>query len=232
MHKISKYKVKMINLNSINQEFEKLNINIHNFNHINVILIIIASIVASVGLLTNNYQSVIASKIIGLALIPFLSFAILLFTLDKQKILNAVCTCIIFITVCLAVSMLIGMYNSHNQYVIEPTPEMLSRAHFKYENIYLELIMSFIAGIGIFYAIMKNSVVALIGLIFVISIVPAISNSGLFYGMAFYEHFIKRDPNINKKNLYIDYGHHSIALFISNIVGALFGFIMMCALNY
>ena len=78
MYNLSKYKVKMINLNSINQEFEKLNINVHNFNHINVILIIIASIVASVGLLTNNYQSVIASKIIGLALIPFLSFSILL----------------------------------------------------------------------------------------------------------------------------------------------------------
>lgn len=222
----------MVKLNTIYQEFDKLNINVHKFDHINIILITIASIVASVGLLTNNYQSVIASKIIGLALVPFLSFAILLFTLDTHKILQSGGKCIIFITVCLSVSMLIGMYNSHNQYVAEPTPEMLSRANFKYENIYLELIMAFIAGIGIFYAIMKNSVVALIGLIFVISIVPAISNSGLFYGMAFYEHFIKQDPNINKKNLYIDYGHHSIALFISNIVGAMFGFIMMCALNY
>jgi hypothetical protein len=128
--------------------------------------------------------------------------------------------------------MLIGMYNSHNQYVEELTPEMLSRANFKYENIYLELIMSFIAGIGIFYAIIKNSVVALIGLIFVISIIPAISNSGLFYGMAFYEHFIKQDPNINKKKLYIDYGHHSMALFISNIIGVIIGFTLMVFLNY
>ena len=69
----------MAKLNTIHQEFEKLNINVHKFDHINVILIIIASIFASVGLLTNNYQSVIASKIIGLALIPYLSFAILLF---------------------------------------------------------------------------------------------------------------------------------------------------------
>jgi hypothetical protein len=222
----------MAKLNTIHQEFEKLNINVHKFDHINVILIIIASIVASVGLLTNNYQSVIASKIIGLALIPFLSFAILLFTLDTHKILQSSVTCIIFIAVCLSVSMLIGMYNSHNQYVEELTPEMLSRANFKYENIYLELIMSFIAGIGIFYAIIKNSVVALIGLIFVISIIPAISNSGLFYGMAFYEHFIKQDPNINKKKLYIDYGHHSMALFISNIIGVIIGFTLMVFLNY
>ena len=225
----------MAKLNTIHQEFEKLNINVHKFDHINVILIIIASIVASVGLLTNNYQSVIASKIIGLALIPFLSFAILLFTLDKQKILQSGITCIIFITVCLSVSMLIGMYNSHNQYVEELTPEMLSRANFKYENIYLELIMSFIAGIGIFYAIMKNSVVALIGLIFVISIIPAISNSGLFYGMAFYEHFIKRShilDNTNKKYLYIYYGHNSMILFISNIIGVIIGFTLMVFLNY
>lgn len=222
----------MVKLNSIYEEFEQININVHKFNHTNIILIIIASIVASVGLLTNNYQSVIASKIIGLALIPFLSFSILLFTLDNKKILNSSLICIIFILVCLSVSMLIGMYNSHNQYVVEPTHEMLSRANFKYENIYLELLMSFIAGIGIFYAIMKNSVVALIGLILIISIIPPISNAGLFYGMAFYEHFIKIKKDIYKKDLYIDYGHHSMVLFISNIIGVISAFLLMIFLNY
>jgi hypothetical protein len=68
----------MTNLkNCIRNQFQTLNINIHKFNYLNVGLIAIASIISSVALLTDNYQTVIASKIIGLAIIPFISLCIL-----------------------------------------------------------------------------------------------------------------------------------------------------------
>lgn len=47
----------MSDINCIYREFEKININIHKFNYINIVLIIIASIIASFSLLTNNGTS-------------------------------------------------------------------------------------------------------------------------------------------------------------------------------
>ena len=246
----------MVDINCIAKEFEKININIHKFNYVNVILIVIAAIIASVGLLTNNYQSVIASKIIGLALIPFISLCIIIITLDMNKILKKGGNCIGFVLICIFVGMIAGMINSHYKFVVEPTPEMMSRANFKYENIYLELLVSFVAGIGVYYAIVKTSLVALIGLILVISRIPAITNAGLFYGMALYKHIttpitqnaitqnaitqnaitqndIYENKEIYKKekDLYIDYGNHSMTLFISNIVGVFCGFLTMFLVN-
>ena len=231
----------MVDINCIAREFEKININIHKFNYVNVILIVIAAIIASVGLLTNNYQSVIASKIIGLALIPFISLCIIIITLDMNKILQKGGNCIGFVLICIFVGMIAGILNAHNEFITEPTPEMLSRATFKYENIYLELFVSFVAGIGIYYAIVKTSIVALIGLILVVSIIPAITNAGLFYGMAFYEHITTTtiQNNIiqntytknNKKDIYIDYGNNSMTLFFTDILGVFIGFLAMFLIN-
>jgi len=224
----------MVDINCIAREFNKININIHKFNYVNIILIIISAIIASIGLLTNNYQSVIASKIIGLALIPFISLCIIIITLDIKQILHKGANCIGFMLICILVGMIAGMFNAHKQFAKEPTPEMMSRAQFKFENIYLELFVSFIAGIGIYYAIVKTSVVALIGLILVVSIIPAITNAGLFYGMALYEHITGSEHNNSKKtkkDLYIDYGHNSMTLFISNITGVFCGFLTMFLVN-
>jgi len=244
----------MVDINCIAREFNKININIHKFNYVNIILIVISAIISSVGLLTNNYQSVIASKIIGLALIPFISLCIIIITLDAQKIIQKSANCFGFILICLFIGMIAGMINAHKEYVKEPTPEMLSRSQFKYESIYLELFISFVAGIGIYYAIVKTSIVALIGLVLVISIIPAICNAGLFYGMALYEHITtqgitkhyennltsnsveknKKDlhkKDLHKKDLYIDYGNHSMSLFISDITGVFCGFLTMFLVN-
>jgi hypothetical protein len=234
----------MIDINCISKEFEKININIHKFNYVNVILIIIAAIIGSIGLLTNNYQSVIASKIIGLALIPFISFCIIIITLDVNKILKSCANCFGFILICLFIGMLIGAINAYYDYVTEPTPEMLSRAEFKYNTIYLELFVSFCAGVGVYYAILKTSVVALIGLILVISIIPAICNAGLFYGMALCNysfHYSFQGDNIleQEKNKivteniakYLDYGNHSMTLFITDISGVFIGFLIMFLVN-
>lgn len=220
----------MFDINCISNEFQKINISIHKFTFANIILLIIASIIGSVGLLTNNYQSIIASKIIGLALIPFISLCIIIISLDSKKIIKSGLNCISFFIICLIIGIIIGIINANRKYVNEPTYEMLSRAQYKYESFYLEVIISFIAGIGVFYAIIKTSVVALIGLILVISIIPAICNAGLFYGMAFYEYITETKINENTKN-YINYGNHSLLLFLSNIFGVFLGFLITFLLH-
>ena len=47
----------MGDINFISREFEKINISIHKFNHVNIVLILIASIIASFGLLSNNMHA-------------------------------------------------------------------------------------------------------------------------------------------------------------------------------
>lgn len=217
--------------NCIQKQFNALNINVHKFNYANIALIIIASIISSIALLTDNYQTVIASKIIGLAIIPFISLCIMIFAGSRADIIHSASSCFLFIGVCLAVSGLIGVANKLTQWKELPTNEMLTRAHFKYDNIWLELVMSGVAGVGIYYAIMKTSIIALVGLILAISIIPPLCNAGLFWGMHIYN--ILEQSSNNSKNAdgyenenYLEYGKHSFVIFASNISGMFFGFMV------
>jgi hypothetical protein len=224
--------------NCIQKQFDTLNINVHKFNYANIALIIIASIISSIALLTDNYQTVIASKIIGLAIIPFISLCIMIIAGSSKDILHSSARCLIFMGLCLAVSGIIGFANKMVQWKEQPSNEMLSRAHFKYDNIWLELVMSGVAGIGIYYAIMKTSTIALIGLILAISIIPPLCNAGLFWGMHIYDmlgQFSNKEIEIENKfensktNNYIEYGKRSFVIFASNITGMFFGFMVAFA---
>jgi hypothetical protein len=216
--------------NCITRQFETLNINIHKFNYLNIVLIIIASIISSIALLTNNYQAIIAGKVIGLAIIPFISFCIMLIAGSMSEIWSSCKSCILFIIVCLGISSIIGFINEYTEWKPNPTNEMMTRAQFKYENIWLEIAMSFVAGIGIYFAILKTSLIALIGLILAISIIPAMCNAGLFWGMYFHNSIMELDGiNANengKKELYLEYGKNSFSIFLSNITGMFLGFIV------
>lgn len=217
--------------NCIQKQFATLNINVHKFNYANAALIIIASIIASIALLTDNYQTVIASKIIGLAIIPFISLCIMLIAGSSNDMIQATTRCLIFIGLCLLVSGSIGFANNMINWQKQPTNEMMIRANFKYENILLELVMSGVAGVGIYYAIMKTSIIALVGLILAISIVPPLCNAGLFWGM----HYFNVVNNSNSTNdeinngigmdsRYLEYGKNSFVIFASNITGMFLGF--------
>ena len=226
--------------NCIKDQFAILNINVHKFNYSNIALIIVASIISSIALLTDNYQTVIASKIIGLAIIPFISLCIMILAGSRTDIMRSAGSCVLFMVLCLVVSGIIGFANQMAQWKVEPTREMLSRALFKYENILLELAMSGVAGIGIYYAIMKTSTIALVGLILAISIIPPLCNAGLFWGMHFYQMLgtnqndennenNENNENDDKNNLYLDYGKHSFVIFASNVFGMFFGFMLAFA---
>jgi len=236
----------MVDINCISREFEKININIHKFNYVNIVLILIASIFASFGLLTNNVQVIIGSKIIGLALIPFISLCIIIISLDSNKIIKSGVNCIVFILICILISIFIGFCSLYKQYIIEPTTEMISHTNFKFKNVYLELLLSFIAGIGVYYAVIKTSILALVGLILVVSIIPSICNLGLFYGMALHEYVVVKDIDnsnsssnsknsnvikIEKINSYINSGNQSIFIFFVNIFGVFCGFLTMFLFN-
>jgi hypothetical protein len=215
--------------NCIQEQFQILNINVHKFNLVNIGLIIIASIISSVALLTNNYQTVIASKIIGLAIIPFISLCIMLLAGNLGNILNSSKSCLLFIITCLSISSLIGFLNEYTKWKTEPSHEMMIRAEFKYENIWLELFISFVAGIGIYLSILKTSTIALLGFILVISIVPAMCNAGLFWGMHLHNFILSDNDKINNesnKKLYLDYGKRSFVIFLSNIIGMFLGFMV------
>jgi len=210
--------------NCIQKQFSILNINVHKFNYANIALIIIATIISSIALLTDNYQTVIASKIIGLAIVPYVSLCIMLIAGSWNDVMHSSIGCVVLIVLCLAVSCLIGFVNQMAQWKTEPTHEMLYRAEFKFENIWLELLMSAVAGVGIYYAIIKTSTIALIGLILAISIIPPLCNAGLFWGMHISEMIRKTENDNNHKNKYIDYGKNSFVIFASNITGMFFGF--------
>lgn len=218
-----------INIQCIEKEFQKLNININKFTSSNIILIIIASIIGSVGLLTNNYQSVIASKLIGLAVIPFIALCIVLLSGQLTEVYKKGLNTLIFFVLCLAISIIIGMINAGFDFVSVPTTEMKSRSVFKYETIGLELIISFIVGIGIYYSIAKVSIIAFIGLLLVVSIIPPICNSGILWGMSLINSITGKHQD--KHHLYLNYANNSMILFLSNITGMFLGFLIAFVFN-
>jgi hypothetical protein len=200
----------------LTNKLKKNNINVFNFNYINYILLVIATIIACFGLLRNNVQAIIASKICGVSIIPFIAFVILLHNFNWDRLPNAILNCILLIIICLVISFILGFLNAEYEYNIIITPEMESRADTS--NWQIDLFIAVIASFGIYYAIDKLNIIALIGLIFVITIVPGISNAGLFYGM-----YINGNKNIKNVDNYLDNGNNSMKIFFVNLIGMIFG---------
>ena len=92
--------------------------------------------------------------------------------------------------------------------------------------------MAFIAGIGIYFAVIKNSIVAFIGLLLIISLVPPICNAGLFLGISMYKTINKSVNDTNDNiNTYLDNAKQSIKLFFINIGGIFLGFCSLVILH-
>lgn len=223
-------------LECITNNFEKLNMNIHSFTNANIILISIATLFSCIGIITNNYQSIIASKIIGLALIPFISLWLIMLSGNIYNIGLSFANIIIFVSVCLIISLIIGFYASHSQYIMEPTDEMIEYSKYKYQHVILEFIITIIAGIGIYYSIMKTSIIAFVGLLLVISIIPAISNAGLCYGIHTYLSLFANNEYENNKmvlddTIFLQYSIGSMKLFLVDITGVFVGFITAFLIN-
>ena len=81
----------------------------------------------------------------------------MLFSLNIKQISLSALNCIIFFLICLVVSFLIGVINSYSKYITVFESDTIDRLNVKNKNYYLDFIMAFIAGIGIYFSVIKNN---------------------------------------------------------------------------
>jgi len=195
------------------------------FNLYNIIFIVIASIIAGLGLMYNSTATILGSMLISSVVNPLLAFIVLFMTnhfkLSFYKLLNFI---LLVILSCI-ISVLMGYYNHVFKIFKTPTKEM--RARITYTHVFVDILLALLSGFGLGLAILNKDVVSRVGFTLILSITPPLVNFGLFYGEALYEYLHKTDNNGNfkgtdKKNTNIkelmDNGNQSLILSALNIM--------------
>jgi Na+/H+ antiporter NhaC len=120
----------------------------------------------------------------------------------------------------------IGYFIESNKIIDEPTSEMFSRINYRY--LIIDFIIAILCGISLIFAITKKSIIAVIGLLIIVTIKPALANAGLCYGIAANK-YINANSHSNSQlqtqeyKKYIEYGNNSLKLFATNIIGLIIG---------
>jgi hypothetical protein len=207
----------MAKCKNIFDNLKSININIYGFNITNIFLIIIGTIISCIGLIRNNQLTVLASKVIGLVIIPFLAFTIFLLINDKTNCITSILNIMYIIIITVTISSIIGYYTESKKIIDEPTTEMMTRI--KYESLIFDFIIAALCGIGLALAITKKSIIAMLGIFIVVTIKPALANAGLCYGIAANK-YTKNNLEYKK---YIDYGNNCMKLLATNVCGLVIG---------
>jgi uncharacterized hydrophobic protein (TIGR00271 family) len=207
----------MAKCKNIFDNLKSININIYGFNITNIFLIIIGTIISCIGLIRNNQLTVLASKVIGLVIIPFLAFTIFLLINDKTNCINSIFNILYIIIITVTISSIIGYYTESKKIIDEPTTEMMTRI--KYESLIIDFIIAILCGIGLALAITKKNIIAMLGIFIVVTIKPALANAGLCYGIATNK-YTKNNLEYKK---YIDYGNNCMKLLATNVCGLVIG---------
>lgn len=209
---------------NIFEHLNAININIYGFNITNIILVCIGTIISCIGLIRNNQITVLASKVIGLVIIPFLAFTIFLLINDTSNCVTSILNIMYIIIIAVTISSIIGYYTESSKIINEPTTEMMARIN--YRNLLIDFIIAILCGVGLILAVTKKSIIAMIGILISITLKPAIATSGLCYGIAANKY---KNNNLEYKK-YIDYGHNSMKLFATNVFGLIIGLLVTLAL--
>lgn len=198
--------------------------NFFSFNIKNIILIIIATLIAGLGLLYNSTAAILGSMMISPLSKPILLNIIYivnnLYSNSAFQILNF----ILLFMICLFISVVIGYLNREFLIMKTPTAEMLSRI--TYTHVIIDAALAALSGVALGIALTNNNILIETGIALILSITPPLVNFGIFYGEIIYYKIQKYFANdkkvkelIDKKiNRLFDDGSKSFILFLLNII--------------
>ena len=183
----------------MHDRFEEGSLFSFNYN----VLLLVASVLAGLGLVSNNNTTVIASMLVSPIMGPVVGIAYGATIHDFRLCRKAIQTELVSLLVCIVVGAFLGMTCGHTQLAQEwPTMEMKSRAHF--QNLYVALPVAFFSGLGVAVSLLDEQTSSLVGVAISASLLPPAVNAGILwvcYG--FYEHNENQDEEYFKN----DYGY-------------------------
>lgn len=210
------------------------------FNMYNIIFIIIAAFVSTLGLLYNSTSAIVGSMIISSIPNSILSALIYFLTDQYYLSLSKVLHFMVLVFIAVTISVFSGYYNRVKRVFKTPTDEMKARV--TYTHVLVDVLFAIISGVGLSLALINNDTISKVGFSFILAITPPLCNFGLYYGEALYEYTQNLDSEGNQidKNeehyhQLMDDGNKSLLLFTLNILSMvtalLFSLNILCKTN-
>mmetsp|Transcript_8325 Transcript_8325/g.10855 ORF Transcript_8325/g.10855 Transcript_8325/m.10855 type:complete len:494 (+) Transcript_8325:152-1633(+) len=213
-----------------------------------VMLVVVASVIAACGLLTNSVVSIVASMLVSPIMGPILGVTFGVTIRDWNLVKKGLYSEFFALLICLLIGFLMGLgtakvtyqnavdrYKANDNIAIGingwPVPEMSSRG--QPESLVYGLLVAFFSGIGVALSVLGNNTTSLVGVAISASLLPPVVNTGILLGFAIrFESF--RDDEIDSPDI-VDHSSQdlltmagwSFALTVSNVILIFVAGIMM-----
>lgn len=194
-------------------------------NIYNVLLMILASFIAGLGLLYNSTPAILGSMLISSLGAPLVTSVILFISNSYLQSLFKIINFIILLSICLVISITIGYVNRTFSILKTPTPEMLSRI--TYTHVIIDVSLALLSGVCLALSLVNSDILTKTGVSLILSFTPPLVNFGIFYGEILYYYMRRHSEDIGDKEKEMldkkidklaDDGNKSFILFLLNIL--------------
>lgn len=149
-----------------------------NFNY--NILLLVASILAGLGLVANSNATVIASMLVSPIMGPVIGLAYGATIRDWSMVKRALFAELVSLVVCMFIGALIGLLTGPTGLSDNwPTPEMDSRGDIV--NLYVAFPVAFFSGLGVAVSLLDDNQSSLVGVAISASLLPPAVNTGIIW---------------------------------------------------
>lgn len=194
-------------------------------NVYNVLLMILASFIAGLGLLYNSTPAILGSMLISSLGAPLVTSVIYFISNIYLKSLGKILNFFILVGICLTISITIGYVNRAFSILETPTPEMLSRI--TYTHVVIDVSLALLSGVCLALSLVNSDLLTKTGVSLILSFTPPLVNFGIFYGEILYYYIRRHTEDIGDKEKKIldkkmdklaDDGNKSFILFLLNVI--------------
>lgn len=214
----------MVCLNLIEnmKKIKMFNTTIFNIN--DIILMILASLIAGLGLLYNSTASILGSMLVSPLTDTIGKSSIYFINNLFSNLGNELSNIGILLIICIFISISIGYLNKEFLIIKTPTAEMLSRI--TYSHVIIDVALAALSGISLGLAVVNKDVLIKSGVTLILSLTPPLVNFGIFFGEVIYYYFKQRYTNDKKEvelydkkiNKLMNDGNKSFILFLLNLI--------------
>eukprot|EP01082_Thalassiosira_pseudonana_P010082 g8968.t1 g8968 contig34:540966-542250(-) len=188
-----------------------------NFNYCT--LLVVASVIAGLGLVTNSSATIIASMLVSPIMGPVVAIAYGATIRDRVLIRKALMNEMVSLLFCILVGAIIGGITGTTNLASEwPTDEMKVRCTMS--NFLVGIPIAFFSGLGVAVALLDDQTNSLVGVAISASLLPPAVNSGIIWVAAFFykDGIIPHNEEEYTWNDFQRFGWISLGLTLINIV--------------
>ncbi len=167
---------------SIEEIYDDVCGDVSSFSKIYFVMIILAAVVASIGILYNNVAVVIGSMVIAPLLRPSMALSLGITLADSKLIKNATFFSFLGFLIAFIVGLIFGLLFQ----VVPGSPEILSRT----EVNLMFVLLAFSSGIAGSLSVTRGLSEALVGVMTAVALLPPIVTSGLLLGAKYFNESI------------------------------------------